>query len=303
MTTVLLLFCAVGLVTRTQESVQAAREALALCLETVIPSLFPFMVLSSLCIRCGQADALGRRLSGLMRPLFGLSGAGGGALALGLVGGYPVGARTAAELVRSGTLKRDEGERLLAFCNNAGPGFILGVCGGAVFQSGRAGAWLYLTHVLGALLTGMLLRGGAASPLPPRKAPKAMPQKVSMGEAMGEAVRGACASMASVCGFVVVFYVLLRLSAPLTDALPALPRAALTGVLELTSGALALPNSRGGFVLCAALLGWGGLSVHAQSRAMLLGSGLRGTYLLRGKLLHALLSAAAALAVSPWAMG
>lgn len=298
--TLLLLFFAAGLVTRTQECAQAAREALALCIETVIPSLFPFMVLSSLWVGCGQAAAAGQHLSGLMRPLFGLSGAGAGALMLGLVGGYPVGARTAAELVRDGAADASEGERLLAFCNNAGPGFILGVCGGAVFQSARAGVWLYLVHVFAALLTGMLLRADDTAPT--RRAQTERRRETPL-QALPAAMRGAVAGMGNVCGYVVVFRVLLRLTAGLTDTLPALARAALSGALELTSGVLALPNTHGGFVLCAVMLGWGGLSVHAQSRAMLEGSGLRGVYLLRGKLLHALLSAAAAAVVAPWAMG
>ena len=96
--------------------------------------------------RCGLYPKRARRfaslLSPLMRPLFSLSGAGASALALGLCGGYPVGARTAAALVENGSLPREEGERLLAFCNNAGPGFLLGVCGAGVFSSARARAAL-----------------------------------------------------------------------------------------------------------------------------------------------------------------
>ena len=95
-------------------SATAAREGVALCLQTVLPSLFPFFVLSSLLIACGASELLSALLSPLMRPLFGLSGVGAAALALGLCGGYPVGARTAAELVENGALSRDEGERLLA---------------------------------------------------------------------------------------------------------------------------------------------------------------------------------------------
>lgn len=299
MTTLALLLCAAALSVRTQACAQAAREAVWLCLETVIPSLFPFMVLSSLLVACGTAAALGRRLRGLCRALFGLSGAGAGALALGLVGGYPVGARCAAELVRSGKLSRAEGERLLAFCNNAGPGFILGMCGTAIFHRARVGAWLYLVHVLAALLTGMLLRshGAAAAAL------SGAMQETPLSRALGPAVRSACISMGTVCGFVVLFAVLLRMAEGATGTLPPLWRALLAGTVELTSGVLALPDTRAGFVCCAALLGWGGLSVHAQTLAMLEGSGLRTRRYFLGKLLHALLSAALALVTAPWALG
>ena len=52
---------------------------------------------------------------------------------LGLCGGYPAGAEAVAGLVRDGTLRPEEGARLLPVCNNTGPGFIVGVAGAAVF--------------------------------------------------------------------------------------------------------------------------------------------------------------------------
>ena len=131
------LFCLLALLLLPEEGAQAARDALALCAQTVVPSLFPFFVLSAL-LTSGSASALfASLLSPLMRPLFSLSGAGASALALGLCGGYPVGARTAAALVENGSLPREEGERLLAFCNNAGPGFLLGVRRGCFFLCPR----------------------------------------------------------------------------------------------------------------------------------------------------------------------
>ena len=147
--------CAAGLLLFPTQSAQAARDAMSLCFQTIIPSLFPFFVLSSLFISCGAANGLSHALRGVMRPLFGLSGAGASALTLGLLGGYPVGVRTVIELFTSDALSRKEAERLLGFCNNAGPGFILGMCAGAVFHSPRTGLYLYLVHVSSAVLTGI----------------------------------------------------------------------------------------------------------------------------------------------------
>lgn len=104
-------------------SAAAAREGVALCLQTVLPSLFPFFVLSSLLVQSDVPRLLSRAMAGVMYPLFGVSGAGASALILGLLGGYPVGARTVAELYGRGEIAREEAEQLLAFCNNSGPGF------------------------------------------------------------------------------------------------------------------------------------------------------------------------------------
>ena len=145
-------------------SAAAAREGVTLCLQTVLPSLFPFFVLSSLLVQSDVPRLLSRAMAGVMYPLFGVSGAGASALILGLLGGYPVGARTVAELYGRGEIAREEAEQLLAFCNNSGPGFFLGVCGTAVFGSARAGMYLYLIHVGAALVTGTTV-GLLMSPL------------------------------------------------------------------------------------------------------------------------------------------
>ena len=134
----LALLCAVlALMRWPQESMAAARDGLALCGNVIIPSLFPFFVLASLVVDLGLAAYLGRALEPVMRPLFHISGSCAAAVAMGFIGGYPVGARTALQLYQQGLCTKTEAERLLSFCNNSGPAFILGVVGAGVFGSGR----------------------------------------------------------------------------------------------------------------------------------------------------------------------
>lgn len=212
-----LLLGGAGLLRFPAESAAAAQEALALCFETVIPSLFPFFVLSSLAVQSPLPRFLSRALAGFMRPLFGVGGAGASALILGLLGGYPVGARTAAELYARGEISQEEGEQLLAFCNNSGPGFFLGVCGTAVFDSARAGAYLYLIHVLSALLTGFFLRRPCS---PPRGAAWRQTERFDLASALPGAVQSSFASVWNVSAFVVFFMVALRLMTQLPPSMP-----------------------------------------------------------------------------------
>ena len=289
-----------GLLLSPDTSAQACRDALSLCAQTVIPSLFPFFVLSSLLVSGGGADAFSALLGGVMRPLFGLDGAGASALALGLIGGYPVGARTVAELYGTGTLEKKEAERLLGFCNNAGPGFILGICGGAVLHSSRAGLYLYLVHAAGAMLTGILFCRDLPRSCAMRRKPTQSASTAPFASLFSAAVRGALAGILNVCAFVVLFLVLLRL---LAAALPAAVSASvlyplLLGFVELTNGVTALSPTRGGFICCAVLLAWGGLSVHAQTLSVLDGTALSTRYYWRGKMMQAALSAPLAWLVS-----
>ena len=271
------------------DAAQAVRDALALCAQSVIPALFPFFVVSSLFIDLGCAAVLGRSLAPIMHRLFGVSGAGGTAFLLGIIGGYPVGGRTAGELYRSGQCEREECERLLAFCNNAGPSFILGIAGLGCFGSVRVGAWLYLIHVGAAVMVGLLFRSTSRQMGRPKKT-----ETPRWADALIQAVRGGAMSMVNICAFVVFFLVILRLFSRFTG----IQHGAILGIVEMTNGILRLANDRRGFIWAAGLLGWGGLSVHCQTAAVLSGSGLSLKRYFIGKALQAAISMAAAWPVS-----
>lgn len=271
------------------DAAQAVRDALALCVQSVIPALFPFFVVSSLFIDLGCAAVLGRSLAPVMHRLFGVSGAGGTAFLLGIIGGYPVGGRTAGELYRSGQCEREECERLLAFCNNAGPSFILGIAGLGCFGSVRVGAWLYLIHVGAAVMVGLLFRSTSRQMGRPEKT-----ETPRWADALIQAVRGGAMSMVNICAFVVFFLVILRLLSHFTG----IQHGAILGIVEMTNGILRLANDRRGFIWAAGLLGWGGLSVHCQTAAVLSGSGLSLKRYFIGKALQAAISMAAAWPVS-----
>ena len=307
-----LLLSAAALLLWPEQAVAAARDGLRLCGNVIVPSLFPFFVLSSLVVELGLSRYLGQLFQRFMVPLFRVNGACASALALGFVGGYPVGARTAIALYRSGQCTKTETERLLAFCNNSGPAFIFGVVGAGIFHSGPAGLLLYLTHVAASLAVGLLFRFYKPhdGPVSPRGSGSVQFQTGNAGAAFTRSVTGALSGILNICAFVICFTVILRLltlCGALDLAAEVLAflfrplgmdriwaRRLLTGVVELSSGVTALSGGAisGRLSMAAFMLGWAGLSVHCQVLAFLGDSGLSmGTYL-SGKLLHGILSAA-----------
>ena len=281
------------------EAINGAKDGLALCFNVIVPSLFPFFVLSSLVVDLGLAAYLGRAMEGLMRPLFRVSGSCAAAVALGFIGGYPVGARTALQLYEQGLCSKTEAERLLAFCNNSNPVFLISVLGAGVFGSVRTGVWLWLIHILSALLTGLVFRRSGESASPQYVVRENTFQNRSFFAALVEAVQGGLTGMLSVCAFVIFFYVLAAPLAALGGRLGPL----LVGLTELFSLTPLLAADGFSFVLAAGCAGWGGLSVLCQTAAVLEGSGLRLRSCLLGKVLQGLLSAALALALRGWVLG
>ena len=269
------------LLCRPADAAAAVQNGLRLCVGTVIPSLFPFFVVISLLLQLGLADGLQGLCAPVMRPLFHMRGVCVLPLLAGLLGGYPSGAKTAAELYRQGQISRQEAELLLGFCDNCGPAFLLGYAGAGVLGSQRAGIWLFGIHIAAALLTGMLLcrvqrdRG-------PGLLRSSLPVKpVSLPQALTGSVSGAAASMMNICAFVVLFRVLAAL-------MPGQIPGALLGTLEMVTGMAALEPGQAGFIAAAAMAGWGGLSVHCQ--AMSVAEGLRFRWHWVGKAVQAVIS-------------
>ncbi|MCI9155971.1 MAG: sporulation protein, partial [Lawsonibacter sp.] len=209
-----LLWATAALVLWPEQAMAAMRGGIRLCGNVILPSLFPFFVLSSLVVELGMSRYLGRLLEPVMAPLFRVNGNCAAALALGFVGGYPVGARTAIQIYQNGQCSRTEAERMLAFCNNSGPAFILGVVGAGVFGDGTAGLLLCLTHLLASLCVGVLFRFYKPGDRPQTRRTRGPQfQAASFPKAFASSVTGALQSTLNICAFILFFTVFLRILA------------------------------------------------------------------------------------------
>ena len=137
-------------------AISGATDGIQLCLNTIIPSLFPFILLSILMTNAlrGQDVRLLRPVTAACKLPFGSEAL----LIISFLGGYPVGAQNIAQLYRSGQLTHNQAARMIAFCNNAGPAFIFGVLG-TIFTN-QITPWLvWFIHIASALIVGLLLPG------------------------------------------------------------------------------------------------------------------------------------------------
>lgn len=268
-------------------ALSGAKEGLELCFRMVIPSLFPFFVLTS-----QLTGAISGSSPPWLRPLtrkIGISQGSEVILLNGLLGGYPIGARSIAEAVQQGRLDPTDAARMLAFCNNPGPAFIFGIAG-SMFDFPWIDWVLWGIQVAGALVIAALLPG---------KSYKAMGPTNSVPISLPSALKSAMSAMAGVCGWVVIFRVLLSfLDRWLLWLLPEEGHVMICGLLELTNGCCMLkqiPNQGLRFVICSGLLSFGGLCVAMQTASVAQGVSMR--WYLPGKLLHCILSLGMAFAI------
>lgn len=288
---------ALGLLLFPQEVSGAVRNGLSLCTDTLLPTLFPFMILSGIFVRFGLAQRIGNKADKLMATLFHLPGVCFSALLFGMIGGYPTGAKTVVSLYRSNACSRDEAEHALAFCNNCGPGFLISGIGFGMFRDIRYGILLFAAHLISAVLTGMML-APSAEIVPTKKIPN-QTRDISTASCFVTSVTDGMTAFLNLCAFVLCFSAVLVLiecsgvPAILASFLPCSEENDtwfLLGFLEMTSGIFHLTAGTVSerFVLISTLAAWGGLSVHCQVISLLQGTDLSPIPYLKGKAFHSL---------------
>lgn len=261
-------------------AVSGAQRGLELCIQTVIPSLFPFMIVSTILtsMLSGCKIPILKRVSRFCKMTPGTENL----LLVGLIGGYPVGAKSIYDSWKSGQISRDDARRYLGFCSNAGPAFIFGMCSN-LFQN-HIDIWaLWGIHISSAILVGHMLK----------KDGNTMAKAIQNGSiSLLDALKNTISAVSCVCGWVVLFRVIIAfLERWFLWSLSAQWQAACVGILELTNGCVALmPLGSDGakLLLCAIFLGFGGLCVALQTISVVgeLGTGMY----FPGKILQCIIS-------------
>lgn len=249
-------------------------RGLSICLNTLIPSLFVFMIIADFTVRTGVIDWISRPFGILCAKLFHIDASFGTLLIMSLICGYPVGAKLLADQVASGKLSKDEASRMLAFCVNAGPAFIIGSVSVPIFGSAKLGFFLFLSHLIAFFAVGIV--SGIK-----RKAftVNISQQKTGYTNGLVDAVSSSCKAMLNICAFVLLFSGIIGLL-ELIGVIPALAslfnpsvpqeltQAGIYGMLEVSNGILLCKGLPSAFLLAAAITAFGGLCVQFQIQSI-----------------------------------
>lgn len=272
-----------------KSAVEYVQSAMTLCYEIIIPTLFPFFVCSGLLIYSGFSETLARIFQPVMRPLFGINENGAGAFVLGLLSGYPLGAVTACQLYESRYISKGEAERLLAFCNNSGPLFIMGAVGASMYSGIKTGLMLYGAHVLAAVSVGIIFRFYKTGS---HNAPKCVidsPER-SLGEVFGMVMQNSIKNILTVCATIIFFSCVSRVCLDMVPRINDFWYAVASGILEFSTGTAKIAvldiDTAAKLVITSVIVGFSGISVHVQVMGVTAGYGLSLKPYIGGKVLH-----------------
>jgi sporulation integral membrane protein YlbJ len=267
-----------------KETLSAAKDGVELWFFNVFPSLLPFLIGTNLLQALGAVSFFGTLAEPLSQRIFGISGEGVFAAVAGFLSGYPTGAKITADLRQKNIISKDEANRLVTFANNSGPLFILGAVAAGMFGNVPAGYFILVIHYISAIVMGLIFRNYKRSKNytkptgnPLRQAFLRMREKREKGPfgmILAKSVSGAVETMLQAGGFIILFCVVLRAAQTVglirgTEFFQGIN----SGIVEMTNGSRQIASSgsniKHAVIAAAAVISWGGLSVHAQSVAFL----------------------------------
>lgn len=276
-----------------------AKTGLNLWLNSVVPSLLPFLIFSNLLFEADAVSYLTALLSPVCRILFGSSRDGSFAVISGFLCGFPMGSKSCLELVKRQKIKKEEAAYLVSFCNNASPAFVISFICNGIF-AGEKGLMLpvMLSFYSAPLIVGILLRFLLRKRLLNGKSQEKDSSSMHQTEPafqfvyLDHAIMNAFQTIVRLGGYITFFAVL---SAFIQSAwmLPTPFRLFLTAVFELTTGASLLGKMEASLKLrvmaVCACVSFGSLSGFAQSYTLLKEGEIPVRYYLLGKILSCIL--------------
>lgn len=233
------------------------KNGIDMCTKTIIPSLFPFMVVSDFIILSGVGSAVGEKLSALTKVFFNLPGCTSCVVLMSLTGGFPVGARMTAKLAEEKYISQSQGRRMLLFCVNCGPAFSVSTVGTAMLSSKKAGIVIYVSLILSSLIVGIISRFFEKDNC------NTSIKTVSdiNGGVISDSVKDSTAAILSICAWVILFSCIGNCMSMIS--IPEKIKAVLFSILEVTNGCQKSSKLFAPFFL-AGIIGWSGIAVHCQ---------------------------------------
>ena len=279
-------FIAFMLIKYPDGSARGVSDGIELCLSTLIPSVFPFMFLSCFLLESGILSRSNRAFTFIGKRLFGLPGYGVPVIFFSMIAGLPVGARLTEELYDRNMITKTQGQRMLFFCMNPGPAFVISGVGHKMLGSRELGLIIYVSLIISSLLLGILSvpvwSDDERVEIEDTKA-----SKIDIASTVVKAVSQSSRSVFSICAWVVLFSCLTELIKVL--GFSENTENFLFAVTELTNGCMQCVE------ICpvpiiAGIIGFGGLCAHMQVSSQIMTLGLEYKYFISARILSAGLS-------------
>lgn len=258
---IVIFFAACALLIFPSQAALGANSGVNYCLKILIPSLYPFMVISVFIVKSGLSEKIGKIFEKPARKILKLPGCTAATILMSAVGGYPTGARSVASLYEIGAVTQKQAARMLCFCINAGPAFVISAVGAGFLKSTDAGIILFVSQICASFILSIISSVNKKFEQPSLSGKKRI-KKFTSSQALIESALDAAHGMINMCCFVVLFSAYINLINLFVKNSKV--SVIISFIMEVTGGCGALTKTNAPLWAFSLALGWGGISVHFQ---------------------------------------
>lgn len=240
---------------------EGVKEGLDISFNMLIPSLFPFLVFSAFVVNSEICTYLFRPLKKIIYNLFLLPEQAITVFALSVIGGYPIGPQMIKKLYEKGEISQLQGKKMLLFCMNPSPAFVISTVGYLFLESESTGIIIFLSIITSSTIIGILQRFIIADEYPYKFNNKNDNKYHSVSQVLIKSVENSVESAIRICAWVMLFNCLLKVVD--STVIDSSVRLFIYGVCEVTAGCNLLSKSAPVPTIAGALA-FGGICTHLQ---------------------------------------
>lgn len=281
----ILILCCIYLMFRFPLTVkEGINEGLNICFYTIIPSLFPFITISTYIIKSNILSPVYKLFSFPVRLFFKQPAQAVAVIFMSMIGGFPVGIKMANDLYIKGQITKEQSQRLCLFCMNAGPAFVITAVGTNMLNSTKAGIITYSSLCISALISGIF-----SSFIAEKKDDiiKLKNEKTMQLSSLSASVTDALQCIFGICAWVVLFSSITKCIEAFN--LPEKAYVYLTPFLEVTKGCSLIAGNLP-LPLITGFIGFGGICVHCQVLEYIKNMEMKYSYFFITRILNGILS-------------
>ena len=234
----------------------------------VLPSVLPFIFLTKVLSQLGTVEKFSNIFSKPCEKLFKTPAVSSYVFLMSIISGYPVGAKMTADLYEAGKISKRDAFKMTSFCSTSGPMFIIGAVGIGMLKNVTFGYIIMISHIIGALLNGLLY-----SKINVKEDKTPLQNKAAKNSAdLSSIVLDSALSIISVGTIIAIFFVIITSLSPIFNLLPSPLASILEGLIEITKGCIDISssiNSIWSVAACTFVISFGGISTILQSITML----------------------------------
>lgn len=199
------IFCVFIILYFSENIKSSITSAIDICLNTIVPAIFPMLIVSYIFIGCNFSKKTKKIIHPLLNRLFGLSGNCIEAIIAGLSGGYNTSSKASIKLLKNKIISKHEAQRLALFFSSPGISFCINISGAAIYRNKTLGIQFLIASIMtcfiSAFLSNLVLKN--------KEDFKINQNETSLINTLVTSVSGAAEALISICSWVIFFNILL----------------------------------------------------------------------------------------------